>query len=113
MNSILKTALTVSALFILPGCMDCSWCGKKEQNHEIIEAAAPIQEEHEHANSGKCSRKGCTHNHSKDSHTKHHSKKHNEDAHIQSIGDMDDEDDIEIQSMNEDYIEEEEEEYND
>lgn len=115
MKSMLKTALTVSTLFVLPGCIDFGWFNKKEnQKNEIVEAAAPVQEEEQTHHGKKCSHKGCTHDHSKDTVKKHH-KKYADEVETQGMHDeVDFEEEEEIdenQSMNADDNIDMEEEY--
>jgi ABC-type nickel/cobalt efflux system permease component RcnA len=68
MKSMVKTTLTLSSLLLLTGCFDFGW--SKKANEEKMEVATHAQAEHTDA--AKCSHKGCTHDHSKDGHQKHH-----------------------------------------
>ena len=80
MKSMVKTTLTLSSLLLLTGCFDFGW--SKKVNEEKNEVATPAQEEH--ADTAKCSHKGCTHDHSNDGHGH---KKHHDDVKTQGMDD--------------------------
>lgn len=63
MKSFLNNTIMVSSLFLLAGCYDFGWSKKNNTEKQEISTRK---------NSSKCSHKSCTHNHSKDVHTKNH-----------------------------------------
>ncbi len=77
MKPMVKTALTLSLLLPLAGCCDFCWSKKatevtsEDATHGTVTKTV-----------SKCSHKGCTHDHSKDSHHKHD---HNDDIEVQSM----------------------------
>ena len=101
MKSIIKTALTLSMLLPLAGCFDFGW-SKKENKSEKSEVAhhGAAQEK-----SGKCSHKGCTHDHSKDEHKKsgHHDKDEVEVQDMENEVEVEGiEDEVEVEGIEED-----------
>lgn len=124
MKRIVKTTMALAMLLPLAGCLDNFGWSKKEKTQsksEKIEVAhhGPAAEK-----VGKCSHKGCTHDHSKDA--KHHAKSSVKDdqkannVKTQSMQDPDDtdsyeddNDDAQIQSLNndDDYDNDDQENY--
>lgn len=116
MNSVKKIALTISLLPLLAGCSDYfGWSKHKEAKPAQAEKSEVASHGHvEEKAAGKCSHKGCNHDHSKDHHKKHHDdvkiQDMNDDADDMdmdidmddSSDDMDDMADVEVQSMDDD-----------
>ncbi len=91
----MKTALTLSMLLPLAGCFDFGW-SKKENKAVKSQAAQPgVAEE----KAGKCSHKGCTHDHSKDAHKKH---EHSEVQTQDMEEDDEDMDNVQVQDLEDD-----------
>lgn len=100
MKSIVKTALTLSVLLVLPGCLDYFSAKKNAVLEEKSESATPAASSEK---AGKCSHKGCTQDHSKDTKAADH-----DDVQTQGVdeedddADMDDMDDVETQGLDDD-----------
>lgn len=106
MKANIQTIITLALLLPLTGC----WNSSEPKKHEQHEKGAVAGHGHEEKHSGKCSHKGCKHDHSKDGH-----KKHRDEVKTQSMNEYDDEDeddmddDVMTQSMDmdDDYDDEE------
>ncbi len=90
MKSIVKATLTLALLLPIAGC----WSKKEETPAPAAHAEQAIAPAHQKQEAGKCSHKGCTHDHSKN----HGNKKHQDNVEVQDM-DMDDMDDMEIEDM--------------
>lgn len=87
MKSIIKTTLTLALLLPVAGC----WSKKEEAPAAKAHAEEAIAPAHQKQEAGKCSHKGCTHDHG--------NKKHHDDVEVQDM-DMDDMDnDMEVEDM--------------
>ena len=93
MNSITKTALTLSLLLPLAGCWDCWSTKKSEEQGEVATHG------HTGEKASKCSHKGCTHDHSKDEHTKD-----SKVATETTTEAIENDEEVEIQSMDDDNM---------
>lgn len=106
MKSTIKTALTISMLLPLAGCFDFGW-SKKENKVEKSEKVEAAQHGAAEEKAGKCSHKGCSHDHSKDGQKKSHH--HDKEVKVQDMeDDMDEEmnedmnEEVEVQDLEED-----------
>jgi len=101
MKTIMKTAISLSSLLLLAGCWDFGWSKKeKEAKSHANNAKKEIVNHNEKpANPGKCSHKGCTHDHSKDAH-------HKAADQVKTQGlDHEDMDDVETQNFEDEDME--------